>query len=76
MDIGAPGQATLGNVEFEGATKHNRPDLKTGTLIFCRVLDIESDKTRPKLTCISPLHKKNWSSGEAFFKELKVGIVE
>jgi exosome complex component RRP40 len=60
---GAP--AMLSRLGFEGATKRNKPDLKVGDVIYCRVslahrdLDVE-------LTCLSSSgNKKGWSSGES-----------
>ena len=38
-------------------------------MVYCRVLS--SDKlAKTQLTCISPLDKKAWNSGEAIFGEL------
>lgn len=38
VDIGAPMDAVLGGLEFDGVTKRNKPNLKIGTLVFCRVV--------------------------------------
>ena len=37
VDINGPVDATLGNLEFDGASKRNRPNLNTGDLVFARV---------------------------------------
>ena len=39
MDIGAPLDAILGGLEFDGATKRNKPNLQVGATIFCRVCE-------------------------------------
>jgi hypothetical protein len=55
-----------------GATRRDKPNFQEGTLIFCRVLEADSSSglARIKLSCISPICKKAWNSGEAFFGEL------
>lgn len=54
----------------------DKPNYTEGTLIYCRVLETVSASglARAKLSCISPLCKKAWNSGEAFFGELKGGL--
>ena len=37
VDINAPTQATLPGLEFDGATKRNKPNLSPGDLVFARV---------------------------------------
>lgn len=37
VDINAPVDATLGGLEFDGATKRNKPNLAAGDLIFTRI---------------------------------------
>jgi len=73
VDINAPSMAELNSIEFEGATKKNKPNLTVGTAIFCRILAID---TKIRLTCISPLHKKAWTTKEAFFGPLDNGWIE
>lgn len=65
--------AKLGETEFQGATKRNKPTLEEGMLIYARVSDT-SRFDRPSITCISMTNTKQWSSGEAFFGELKGGF--
>ena len=75
VDINAGGYATLHSLEFQGSTKGNKPRYEEGTLVYCRVL--QADKlAKTQLSCISPLDKKAWNSGEAFFGELKGGFVK
>ena len=38
VDIGAPGDGALGGLEFDGVTKRNKPNLKVGATVFCRVV--------------------------------------
>lgn len=87
----------MGLLDFEGASKKNKPNIDIGSYVYCRVLEsnkylrylyykyiilrilkhinlfIFFIKLRPKLTCINPNSKKEWTSGEAFFGELKDG---
>lgn len=52
--------ATLGGLEFDGATKRNKPNLKVGSVVFCRLLEY-SKHTGGKLSCINKgvSNKKN-----------------
>lgn len=50
LDIAAPLDAILGGLEFDGVTKRNKPNLKIGTTVFCRVLEY-SKYTGAKLSC-------------------------
>ena len=44
-------------------------------MVYCRVLSAEKfDKVQ--LSCINPLDKKAWNSGQAFFHDLKGGFVK
>ena len=73
LDIKASRKAVLGSLEFEEATKKNKPDLYAGDIVFSRVKDI--DKYLPiELTCTSHVNKKGWSSGEAQFGKLSGGM--
>lgn len=60
-------------MEFNGATKRNRPNLKVGDLIYAKVASVNKF-TAPVLTCKSKTCKKDWTSGESTFGELKNGI--
>lgn len=61
-----------------GATLRDKPNYQEGSLIYCRILENSSSSglARVKLSCISPLCKKAWNTGEAFFGELKGGFVK
>ena len=75
MDINSEyGHANLKTLEFQGATKTNKPRFEEGTLVFCRVFKVDK-LSKVELTCIHPGDKKSWHSGEATFRELKGGLV-
>jgi exosome complex component RRP40 len=38
VDINADTYAVLGSLEFQSATRRDKPNLNEGTLIYCRVL--------------------------------------
>jgi exosome complex component RRP40 len=76
VDInGHTGNASLGSMEFQGATKTNKPNYAEGTLVMCRVRKVDK-QSRVELTCIDPLDKKAWNSGEASYKDLQGGLVK
>jgi exosome complex component RRP40 len=81
VNIGGPHPGLLSNLSFEGATKRNKPQLKSGLLLYCRVdstlLRASSD---PTLSCmIGPqdggLPRKDWMTNEGTYGELKGGTV-
>jgi len=74
VEIKGPSLGLLGTLEFEGATKRNRPDLKVGDIVFCRV-SVSNRDMQPILSCKSPSFNKSWVSGEALFVELKGGFM-
>jgi exosome complex component RRP40 len=78
VDICGPRLATLELLAFDGASRRNCPNLARGSLVFARVLYASPD-AEPVLTCMlsaSQQHnKKDWTSGEALFGELKAGGV-
>lgn len=78
LDINSEAVAILPILEHMGATLRDKPNYVEGTLVYCRVLESSSASglARVKLSCISPLCKKAWNSGEAFFGELKGGLVK
>jgi exosome complex component RRP40 len=62
-------------MDFQNATKRDKPNLPEGTLIYARVA--KADKfAKPQLTCISLIHKKAWNSGETYFGQLTGGFVK
>jgi exosome complex component RRP40 len=74
VDINAPRLASLDLLAFDGATRRNCPDLEPGALVFARVCRAMND-VEPQLTCMAVSNKKDWTSGEAAFGELKGGMV-
>lgn len=78
LDINSEAYAILPSLEHMSATLRDKPNYQEGTLVYCRVLETASSSglARTKLSCISPLCKKGWNSGEAFFGELKGGLVK
>lgn len=78
VDINSEQQAVLPVLEHLGATLRDKPNYQEGTLVYCRVLETNSASglARTKLSCISPLCKKAWNSGEASFGELKGGLIK
>ncbi len=74
LDLGQHQVALLGIYEFEGATKKNRPVLPEGTLVYCKVKQT-CTHLRSKLSCKSKQTKKEWMTGEAYYGELKEGML-
>jgi exosome complex RNA-binding protein Rrp4 len=55
----------LSRLGFEGASKRNKPELKVGDVVYCKVT-LAHKHLDTELTCISSSGvKKGWSSGEA-----------
>ncbi|KAF2757577.1 exosome complex exonuclease RRP40 [Pseudovirgaria hyperparasitica] len=52
--------ATLGNLEFEGANRKNRPNMLPGALVYARIVSAHPNPPHqePTLTCISPTTQK------------------
>ncbi|KAF9911333.1 exosome non-catalytic core subunit rrp40, partial [Lobosporangium transversale] len=69
VDIGTAQPALLGVLAFEGATKRNKPDIKIGALIYCRV-SLANKDMEAELECFNP------STGKADgYGELKSGFL-
>lgn len=67
--------AYLPRLAFDGATKRNRPDLKRGQVIYCRVSKafIDSDT---ELTCTSKSSTlKDWNQGESVYGPVQEGLI-
>lgn len=74
IDICSSRDASLGTIEFEGATKKTKPNLNVGDLVFAKVVrDNKFDSVT--LTCKAEDNMKNWSSGESTFGQLIGGNV-
>ena len=78
VDINAPMIAILDCLEFEGATKRNKPELKVGDVVFGRVLIANKDMS-PQLSCksgtLNSINNKSWVTGESLFMQLKGGYI-
>lgn len=73
VDIGAEKEAILGVQEFDGASKRSKPNLEVGSLLYLRIVNVH--KYLPiKQTCKCPSNKKDWTSGDAVYGELKEGL--
>ena len=74
LDVNGQTTALLNTLEFQGSTRRDKPKYEEGTLVFCKV--IMADRlAKTQLSCISPMDKKAWNSGEAYYGELKGGFV-
>jgi exosome complex component RRP40 len=79
VDVGAPHPCSLSSLQFEGATKRNRPQFTTGTLVYARVTSGSLHKD-PVLSCqLGPndqgIARKDWMTEEAAYGELKGGTL-
>ena len=67
--------ALLSKLAFEGATKRNKPELKRGDIVYARILQSNKDFDT-FATCIpSSGTKKEWSTGETIYGELRGGAL-
>ncbi len=73
LNIKTAQNCQLGVLEFQGATKKNKPNIRISSLIYARI--VELNKHLPlQLSCKSKKNNKEWNSGEALFGELKGGL--
>ncbi len=63
LDINAPLDATLDSLEFDGATKRNKPNIGIGGLVYCRLVSY-SKYLGAKLSCINKGFNKTNELGE------------
>jgi exosome complex component RRP40 len=78
VNIGGPHPALLSNLNFEGATKRNKPTLIPGMLLYARVTSSSSSITDPTLSCLLGPHdggvpRKDWMTNEGTYGELRGG---
>ena len=52
MDIGSSKVGMLDGFSFEGSSRKNRPDLKPGAVVYCRVAKCSRDM-EPELSCVN-----------------------
>ena len=77
VNIGGPHPALLNNLSFEGATKRNKPNFSSGTLIYARI-ETMPPSMDPTLSCQLGPHdagipRKDWMTNEGTYGELKGG---
>lgn len=70
VDFNAPLDGVLGGLEFDGATKRNKPNLQPGDLVYTRVIDY-SKFMGGRLSCINKGLTKKDSSNQ--LGQLKAG---
>lgn len=84
-NIFGPHSALLPTLAFEGATKRNKPNLSTGSTVYCRVVSAPRD-IDPELSCKvggggtgttsdGGASRKDWLTGECTYGELKGGTL-
>lgn len=78
INIGASHPALLSNLQFEGATKRNKPSFQPGQLLYARVSALHSGILDPTLSCINGPHdtgisRKDWMTNEGCYGELRGG---
>ena len=67
--------AIMSTMAFDGASKRNKPDLKKGDIVYCRVQSARGD-VDVEVTCMAASGvKKDWSSGEAVYGGLSQGLL-
>lgn len=55
-DIGAPQPAALSYLHFEGATKKNRPNVKVGDVVYCKII-VDDKEREPEVSCVDTYGK-------------------
>lgn len=79
VHIGGSHPAMLNNLNFEGATKRNRPSLKPGDVVYARITSTILD---PMLSCklgprdVGIVSRKDWMTQEGLYGPLKGGTLE
>jgi exosome complex component RRP40 len=76
VDIRSSHYAILSNLQYEGATKRNKPLLQPGHLIYARIQSCDDPLLDPILSCINgPLDmgipRKDWMTLEGVYGELR-----
>lgn len=57
-------------MDFEGATKKNKPNLHVGQYLFARITET-NHYLKGKLSCINPNSKKEWVFLHKYFYRLQ-----
>jgi len=82
VNMHGPHPGTLSNLDFEGATKRNKPALQLGMLLYARISTVyRRGIMDPVLSCqIGPrdagASRKDWMTNEGTYGELKGGTVQ
>eukprot|EP01029_Cantina_marsupialis_P029649 TRINITY_DN781957_c0_g1_i1.p1 TRINITY_DN781957_c0_g1~~TRINITY_DN781957_c0_g1_i1.p1 ORF type:complete len:248 (-),score=61.42 TRINITY_DN781957_c0_g1_i1:107-850(-) len=77
LEIHGSAVASLGVVEFEGATNRNRPQLQIGDTVFCRVVEADKDLD-VEVSCKAAEGMKpgkDWMTGQSVYGPLKGGLM-
>lgn len=81
LPASSTGSALLNTCSFEGATKRNRPNLKTGDLLYARI-SICNNLMEPEVSCMTlpgevdqsgGASRKDWMTNEGTYGQLKGG---
>jgi len=77
VNIGGPHPALLNNLSFEGATKRNKPNFSSGSLVYARI-ETMPPSMDPTISCQLGPHdagipRKDWMTNEGTYGELKGG---
>jgi exosome complex component RRP40 len=75
VDFGGSVHGTLGMLEFDGASKRNKPNLHVGDTVYARISAVDRD-IEPELSCkVVDGPKKDWMTGEALYGALQGGCM-
>ncbi|KAG5178668.1 hypothetical protein JKP88DRAFT_329403 [Tribonema minus] len=85
VNIFGPSAALLPLLAFDGATRRNKPNLKPGAIVYCRVASANNASAprfpehcdmEPELSCEAAGHalKKDWMTRQGTFGELMGGM--
>lgn len=79
VNLFGPRPATLSMLDFEGATKRNRPHLDPGTAVYCRVSDASPHRDGPSVTCLvgpdGAARRRDWMTEEGTYGQLRGGTI-
>jgi exosome complex component RRP40 len=79
VHIGSSHPAMLNTLDFEGATKRNRPSFKPGAVVYARITSTVLD---PMLSCklgpkdVGVVSRKDWMTQEGLYGALKGGTLQ
>lgn len=78
VNINGRGPAILSSLQFEGASKRNKPQFTPGQLLYARVLSLQQNVLDPELSCKNGPHDtgipvRDWMTNEGCYGELRGG---